>query len=76
MNKTYAWINKTTYLIENVIMWDEVSPLAPPDNIQIAKIPDEVGACIGWAYANGEFIAPPSNNPVQTPIGGTPNVIA
>ena len=40
-------------------MWDEVSPLAPPDNIQIAKIPDEIGASIGWSYIDGQFVEPP-----------------
>ena len=84
MAKPYAWINKSTCLIENMIMWDGVSPLTLPDGYEVVEAPDTFGEWssigIGWAYLNGQFIEPPNPNPPvqqqQQLTGGAPNVIA
>lgn len=85
MNKTYAWINKTNHLVENMIMWDGVSPLDLSGEYEIAEAPDTFGEWsslgIGWAYLNGQFIEPPNPNPPvqqqqQQLTGTTPSVIA
>jgi hypothetical protein len=84
MEKTYAYVNKTSYLIENMVVWDGVSPFVPPNGFEFVEVPTEgvygdwSSLGIGWAYVNGEFIEPPNPNPTPTPVpvGGTPNVIA
>ena len=67
MNKTYAWINKTTHLVENMIMWDGVSPLILPDEIENVEAPEYHGEWswlgIGWSYINGQFVEPENPNP-------------
>jgi hypothetical protein len=65
MEKTYAWVNKTSYMVENIIAWDGVSPLAPPDNYEVAEIPEDLQGTwsspgIGWSYINGQFVEPPA----------------
>lgn len=65
----YAYYNKTTGLIENVILLDsdDIDTLInfPPDNYDIVDIPTGgiAGAhsmCgIGWSYINGQFVEPP-----------------
>jgi len=68
MVKTYAWVNKSTHLIENMIMWDGVSPLIVPDeyeNIEAPQIHGEWGwLSIGWSYIDGQFVEPPQPEPV------------
>jgi hypothetical protein len=82
MVKAYAWINKSTHLIENMIMWDGVSPLVVPDGYEVVEAPELHGEWswlgIGWKYLNGEFIEPANPNPPvsQQVIGGAPSVIA
>jgi hypothetical protein len=71
----YAYYNKTTGLIENVI-WldtDTIDTLVdfPPENYAIVDIPTGGIAgtwsmCgIGWSYINGQFVEPPE--PEQPP---------
>lgn len=65
----YAYYNKTTGLIENVIWLDSdaIDTLVdfPPENYGIVDIPTDgiAGAysmCgIGWSYINGQFVEPP-----------------
>lgn len=83
MVKPYAWVNKSTCLIENMIMWDGEQPLVLPDGYEIIEAPEIHGKWswlgIGWAYSNGQFIEPPAplTPPVQQQLTGTtPNVIA
>jgi len=83
MQKICAYVNKTSYLVENMIVWDGVSPLIAPDGFEYVETPSEpvqgdwslLG--IGWTCINGEFIEPPNPTP-PTPqvIGGAPYVIA
>ena len=65
----YAYYNKTTGLIENVI-WldsDDIDTLVdfPPENYGIVDIPTGgiAGAysmcTTGWSYINGQFVEPP-----------------
>ena len=68
MEKTYAWVNKTSYMIENIIMWDGVSTLAPPDNYEVAEIPEDLQGTwsspgIGWSYIDGQFVEPERPTP-------------
>jgi hypothetical protein len=71
MVKTYAWVNKSTNLIENMIMWDEVSPLILPDEIENVEAPEHHGEWswlgIGWSYTNGQFVEPENPNPSAQP---------
>jgi hypothetical protein len=66
MDKTYAWINKSTHLIENMIMWDGTSPLIL-DNYEVVEALDIHGEWsrfgIGWSYINGQFVEPENPNP-------------
>jgi hypothetical protein len=53
----YAVINSQTNVVENTIVWDGVSPWAPPENCYVEPITNP-HAGIGWSFANGEWIAP------------------
>lgn len=53
----YAVISSETNLVENVIVWDGVSPWTPPAGYYIEPLGD-FGAGIGWSYIDGQF-APP-----------------
>ena len=53
----YAVINSETNIVENVILWDGVSPWAPPAGCYAEPIGDS-GAGIGWSYINGQFVPP------------------
>lgn len=77
----YAFYNKDTGLIENVVWLDdnEISSLVnyPPEGYAIVDIPNEgvVGewsSCgIGWSYIDGQFVEPPEPAPpegVEQPI--------
>ena len=83
MEKIYAYVNKTSYLIENMVVWDGISPLIPSNGFEFVEVPSDpvrgewspLG--VGWAYVNGEFIEPPDPNPLPPRfIGGEPYVIA
>jgi hypothetical protein len=82
MQKICAYVNKITYLVENMVVWDGVSPLIAPDGFEYVETPSEsvqgdwslLG--IGWTYINGEFIEPPNPTPPPQVIGGAPYVIA
>lgn len=53
----YAVIDSQTNVVENVIVWDGVSPWTPPAGYYTAPIGDS-GAGIGWSYINGTFVSP------------------
>jgi hypothetical protein len=78
MDKICAYINKTSYLVENMIMSNDASPYIPPDGYEVVEVPEGVPVTFGWAYLNGQFIEPPAppTPPVQQLTGTTPNVIA
>jgi hypothetical protein len=53
----YAVINSQTNVVENSIVWDGISPWAPPENCYVEPLANlYVG--IGWTFVNGEWIAP------------------
>jgi hypothetical protein len=53
----YAVISSATNIVENVIVWDGVTPWTPPAGCYTVAIGDS-GAGIGWSYINGAFVAP------------------
>lgn len=53
----YAVISSSTNIVENVIMWDGVTPWTTPTGCYTVAIGDS-GAGIGWSYINGAFVAP------------------
>lgn len=40
--------------IVNISAWDGVSEWHPEE--EVVEIPEEIPACIGWSYIDGEFI--------------------
>jgi hypothetical protein len=56
----YAMVNNQTNKVDNVIVWDGISPYTSPDGYSMVEIPDPIeneptpGA--GWLYINGVFI--------------------
>jgi hypothetical protein len=87
MEKSYAYINKNSSLIENIIVCDDENPYAPPDGIELVEIPTEgvrgewSSLGIGWTYQNGVFVEPTNPDPDWKPeyksiVGDVPNVIA
>ena len=55
--KNYALINKGNNIIENVILWDGVSPYDVPDHMIAVEI-TEPNVGIGWRYEAGDLIEP------------------
>jgi hypothetical protein len=53
----YAVINSETNIVENVILWDGVTPWTPPSKCYTVLIGNS-GAGIGWSYINKQFVAP------------------
>ena len=53
----YAVINSDTNIVENVIIWDGVTPWTPPVGYYVKPIGDS-GAGIGWSYIDGQFVPP------------------
>jgi hypothetical protein len=53
----YAVISSETNIVENVIVWDGVTPWTPPTGYYVEPIGDS-GAWIGWSYINGQFVPP------------------
>ena len=53
----YAVINLSSAIVENMAVWDGVTEWSPGEGC-IAVETDI--AQIGWAYVNGEFMAPPA----------------
>jgi len=54
--KRYAIINSDN-VVENVVLWDEVSQWSPPEGRSMIKVEDVVCG-IGWVYDNGNFTDP------------------
>ena len=62
--KNFAWINKDNNLIENIIIYDGVTPITIPNNIMLLEITNTVQGSwsmlgIGWYYIDGQFVEPP-----------------
>lgn len=58
--------------VTNVVKWDgNTENWQPPEDSQAVAIPDGVAAGVGWAYENGEFVAPP----VEVPEAVVPNSV-
>lgn len=72
----YAWVNKTTNRIDNVIHWDGESPYTPPEEYDLVELPDIQGewstATIGWSYVNGQFVEPPRPAEPEAPVIAQP----
>lgn len=75
----YAYYNKATGLIENVVWLDDsaVDTLLdfPPEGYALVDLPTEgiageYSMCgIGWSYIGGQFIEPPAPvPPVEAPV--------
>lgn len=62
--KRYAIIDAEN-TVKNIIIWDEVSTWAPPDNHIMVNVED-VHCDIGWKHENGVFTNP--NPPVEEPV--------
>ena len=67
--KRYAIINSDN-VVENVVLWDEVSQWSPPERRSTIKVEDVVCG-IGWVYDNGGF-ANPSPQLEEPPTTDTP----
>ena len=53
----YAVIFSETNIVEGVIVWDGVTPWAPPAGCYVEPVGDS-GAGIGWSYIDGQFVPP------------------
>lgn len=61
----YAIVNADN-IVENIIVWDEVSEWRPPEGRIIVKA-EEILCDIGWTHDNGAFIAPLEPSVDQAP---------
>jgi hypothetical protein len=63
--KNFAWINTETEYVENIIVYDGVTPIDLPPNIKLVEFPTEgiQGSwsmmSAGWKYVHGQFVEPP-----------------
>jgi|LakMenEpi03Aug12_release.lakeMendotaPanAssembly.Ray.scaffolds.fasta_scaffold1749372_2 hypothetical protein len=57
----YAVVNADN-VVENIIVWDEVSAWEPPEGRFIVKS-EEIPCSIGWHHKDGVFTAPPEPEP-------------
>jgi len=81
MLNDYAYYNKTTGLIENVIWLDSdaIDTLVdfPPENYGIVDIPTGGIAgtwsmCgVGWSYVDEQFVEPPEPQQLEQPLEQT-----
>lgn len=59
MNK-YALINKTTFIVENIIVWDGVTEWTPPPGVDVIQLLEsDVVYINGTRNPDGTFSAPP-----------------
>lgn len=61
---TYAVVNTSTNIVENVVVWDGESEWAPGDGYVAVEITTD-GVGIGWGYVDGVFTQP--SEPALTP---------
>jgi hypothetical protein len=54
----YALVNSTTGLIENITIWDGVTPWDPPAGFTAEEIPSGDFVIIGYYYLGGTFQSP------------------
>ena len=54
----YAIVKSETNIVENIIIWDGITPWTPPDGCYVEPIGDS-GAGINWSYIDGQFFPPP-----------------
>lgn len=70
-------VNNETHRVDTVIVWDGVTPYAPPDGYALVKMPApseiEPTPGAGWFYIDGAFVE--IVTPPLTPQDA-PNVIA
>ena len=53
----YALIDSNG-VVQNIVVWDGVSPWTPPDGLTAVLNPETVCAGIGWTYESKAFVAP------------------
>lgn len=51
--------------VTNIILWDDGDAFDAPSGTSLISAPEEVS--IGWGYANGEWVEPPSIE-TETPV--------
>ncbi len=54
----YLIINEQGY-VENIVIWDGVSPYNPKNKTLLLQSEAPVGVTFGWQKLDGEWIAPP-----------------
>ncbi len=54
----YALVNSTTGLIENIALWDGVTPWEPPAGFNAEEIPSNEFVIIGYYYLDDTFQPP------------------
>lgn len=70
---SYAVVNEDSGMVENIIVWDGESEWSPPEGC--FAVINDVGAGIGWSYANGAFTPPPPIPPTDAEIEASNRVI-
>jgi hypothetical protein len=73
----YALVDKTTNIVENVIVLTDLNAWTPPENMQLVELISGYG--IGCTWDGASFIRPPEpvvevNTDLNT-TGSAPNVI-
>ena len=55
----YAIVDDATKVVQNVIVWDGVTPFTPPDGTTLVNV-DNIPCGPGWIeQPDGSFIPPP-----------------
>lgn len=57
----YAIVNDASKVVENIIVWDGVSPYTPPAGTTLVKV-DGIPCDIGWIQQPDGSFAPPEDN--------------
>lgn len=63
--KNYAVVNKSSGLVENIVIWDGLAEWASPDGTSTIETDS---ASIGWSYSDGKFSPPPEIQPSDEEI--------
>jgi len=69
-----AWLLIKDNKIDNVVVYDGVSPWTPSDGIQLVEYSSDLPYDIGWEWNNGNPIPPPEPIP-PTPVTSEPTVL-